>query len=49
MTFKAENETAPPNKMAFRRGQKASLQERLLQIERDTTALQDERKRTVEI
>lgn len=49
MAFKGENENALPDSLAFRRSQQATLQERLLQLERDTTALQDERKRTVEI
>jgi uncharacterized protein involved in exopolysaccharide biosynthesis len=49
MAFKAENERALPDSLTFRRNQQATLQERLLQIERDTTALQDERQRTVEI
>ena len=35
MTFKAENENALPDSLAFRRSQQATLQERLLQIERE--------------
>ena len=49
MTFKKENENALPDSLAFRRSQQATLQERLLQYEREATALQDERERTVEI
>jgi polysaccharide biosynthesis transport protein len=49
MAFKAENETALPDSLEFRRSQQATLQERLLQHEREATALQDERARTVEI
>jgi uncharacterized protein involved in exopolysaccharide biosynthesis len=49
MAFKAENERALPDSLAFRRNQQATLQERLLQLEREATALQDERQRTVEI
>ncbi len=49
MTFKKENENALPDSLAFRRSQQATLQERLLQYEREATSLQDERERTVEI
>jgi uncharacterized protein involved in exopolysaccharide biosynthesis len=49
MTFKKENENALPDSLAFRRSQQATLQERLLQYEREATALQDERERMVEI
>jgi uncharacterized protein involved in exopolysaccharide biosynthesis len=48
MTFKKENETALPDSLAFRRSQQATLQERLLQFEREATGLQDERDRMVE-
>ena len=49
MTFKKENESALPDSLAFRRSQQATLQERLLQFEREATGLQDERERTVDI
>jgi len=49
MSFKAENENALPDSLGFRRNQQAILQERLLQYEREATALQDERERTVDI
>lgn len=49
MSFKAENENALPDSLAFRRSQQAILQERLLQYEREATALQDERGRTVDL
>jgi polysaccharide chain length determinant protein (PEP-CTERM system associated) len=49
MSFKAENENALPDSLAFRRSQQAILQERLLQYEREATSLQDERERTVDI
>jgi succinoglycan biosynthesis transport protein ExoP len=48
MAFKKENETALPDSLAFRRSQQATLQERLLQFEREATGLQDERDRMVE-
>ena len=48
MAFKTENETALPDSLAFRRSQQATLQERLLQLEREETGLQDERDRMVE-
>lgn len=47
-SFKKENESALPDSLAFRRSQQATLQERLLQYEREATGLQDERKRMVE-
>ena len=49
MEFKSANENALPDSLAFRRNQQATLQERLLQLEREETALQDDRERTVEI
>ena len=49
MTFKAENENALPDSLEFRRNQQAILQERLLQLEREATALQDNRESIVRI
>jgi polysaccharide chain length determinant protein (PEP-CTERM system associated) len=49
MAFKAENERALPDSLGFRRNQQATLQERLLQYEREATALQDQRERMVEL
>ena len=46
--FKKENESALPDSLAFRRSQQATLQERLLQYEREATGLQDQRKRMVD-
>ena len=45
MTFKSENQNALPDSLGFRRSQQATLQERLLQLQREETALQDERER----
>ena len=49
MQFKSENEKALPDSLEFRRNQQAVLQERLLQLEREETQLQDTRTRTVQI
>ena len=49
MQFKSGNEKALPDSLAFRRNQQAVLQERLLQLGREETQLQDTRTRTVQI
>ena len=49
MQFKSANEGALPDSVAFRRNQQAVLQERMLQLEREQTQLQDTRERTVRI
>jgi polysaccharide biosynthesis transport protein len=49
MAFKQENERALPDSLAFRRNQQGLLQERMLQLEREASALQDNRARTVRI
>ena len=47
MEFKSRNDTALPDSLAFRRNQQTLLQERMLQLEREASALQDNRARTV--
>jgi succinoglycan biosynthesis transport protein ExoP len=49
MAFKSENDTALPDSLAFRRNQQNLLQERMLQLEREASALQDNRARIVRI
>jgi polysaccharide biosynthesis transport protein len=49
MAFKRENEGALPDGLAFRRSQQSLLQERMLQLEREASSLQDSRTRTVRI
>ena len=47
MEFKSRNDTALPDSLAFRRNQQTLLQERMLQLEREASALQDNRARMV--
>ncbi|WP_433990123.1 hypothetical protein SuNHUV7_14240 (plasmid) [Pseudoseohaeicola sp. NH-UV-7] len=49
LDFKLRNKDALPDSMDYRRTRQASLQERLLQIERDLTGLRDRRERLVEL
>jgi polysaccharide biosynthesis transport protein len=49
MEFQSRNDTALPDSLAFRRNQQTLLQERMLQLEREASALQDNRARTVRI
>lgn len=49
MAFKSENDDALPDSLAFRRNQQNLLQERLLQLEREASQLQDNRARMVQI
>lgn len=49
LAFKAANKDALPESLEFRRSQQAAAQERLLQLERDRTALQDRRDRLVRL
>jgi succinoglycan biosynthesis transport protein ExoP len=47
LQFKLKNKNALPDSMDYRRARQSSLQERLLQIERDLAALRDRRTRLV--
>jgi polysaccharide biosynthesis transport protein len=49
MAFKTENDEALPDSLGFRRNQQTLLQERMLQLEREASALQDSRERMVRI
>jgi polysaccharide chain length determinant protein (PEP-CTERM system associated) len=49
MRFKSENSGALPDSLTFRRSQQALNQERLLQLEREETALKDSRERVIAI
>jgi polysaccharide biosynthesis transport protein len=49
MEFQSRNDTALPDSLAFRRNQQTLLQERMLQLEREASALQDNRARMVRI
>lgn len=49
LAFKEANKDALPDSLEFRRSQQAAAQERLLQLERDRTALQDRRDRLVRL
>lgn len=47
--FQSANQDALPDSLEFRRGQLLAEQERLLELQRDETALQDRRERLVEL
>lgn len=47
--FKESNQSALPDSLEFRRSQQAANQERLLQLEREATALRDQRSRMVSL
>lgn len=49
LAFKEENQEALPDSLEFRRSQQAASQERLLQLEREESALRDQRARAVRI
>jgi polysaccharide chain length determinant protein (PEP-CTERM system associated) len=49
LNFKTANQDALPDSLASRRNQQSILQERLLQLEREETALRDTRERTQRI
>lgn len=49
LTFKKENKDALPESLGFRRNQQISLQERLLQIDREEATLRDERSRLARV
>lgn len=49
LEFQLQNSDALPDSMDYRRARQASLQERLLQIERDLTGLRERRERLVDL
>lgn len=49
LEFKENNQEALPDSLEFRRSQQAASQERLLQLEREETALRDQRNRRVRL
>jgi len=49
LEFKEKNQEALPDSLEFRRSQQAASQERLLQLEREETALRDQRNRRVRL